>query len=157
MEKQTNKQKQEKKKKKRKEHRMIQRALGLWSKERLVRSFWPRCRLESPNLWAEKLKQVLSPFLLCSGDQTRHIPYKEARLGKTTLDSICLSTWNYIHGSELWLIVLLGKRKVFESSPMHLCRVEQTASQYISVSAGQECCPCSQPLSEIKDCWHSAL
>lgn len=95
----------EEKKKKRKEHRMIQRALGLWSKESLVRSFWPRCRLESPNLWAEKLRQVLSPFLLCSGGQTRHIPYKEAGLGKATLDSICLSTWNYIHGSELWLIV----------------------------------------------------
>lgn len=81
--------------------------IALFSKSALAQE-------QARNLPSKCCVRVLGPLLLSSGAQTHHIPHKEAGLGRSTLDSICPSKWNYIQNSKLWLMVWLGRRKVFE-------------------------------------------
>lgn len=89
-----------------KSSRMTQ--IALFSKSTLAQE-------QAGNLPAKCCVQVLGPLLLSSGAQTQHMPHKEAGLGRSALDSICLPKWNYIQNSKLWLMVWLRKRKVFKS------------------------------------------
>lgn len=82
--------------------------IALFSKSTLAQE-------QARNLPAKCCVQVLGPLLLSSGAQIQHITHKEAALGRSTLDSICLPKWNYIQNSKLWLMVWLGKRKLFKS------------------------------------------
>lgn len=89
----------------RKSSRMTQ--IALFSESALAQE-------QARNLPSKCCVRVLGPLLLSSGAQTHHIPHKEAGLGRSTLDSICPSKWNYIQNSKLWLMVWLGRRKVFK-------------------------------------------